>query len=301
MSLAPVLLFTYNRPHHFKRCIESLKKNKLFLNTNFFIFQDKLKETNIDINAKYESIIKNLPKNFTLIKRKKNFGLKKNIIKGVSLILKKFKKVIVCEDDLIFHKDFIFFMNDNLTKYEKIKKISSVSGFSPILKKQKKLFSNNFLLSLTSSWGWGTWRSHWDQFININLQHEKKFFFKDKILQYKFDYEGAQSHTLWLKKNQKKLISSWNIEWEFFNFINDYLTFYPKITLVENKGFDSSGAHCKFDYYNFQKINNNYQYSKNIPLLSDFFENEQHRKIIASNINEGFLKKNIKKILYFYL
>jgi hypothetical protein len=298
--MTPVVIFTYNRPDHLAKTIDSLKKNKFFEKTNFFIFQDKLELDNCDINHKYNVLFDKLPKNFLIIKRKKNFGLKKNITLGISEILNKSRRIIVCEDDLIFHKDFIFYMNHNLIKYEKIKKISSISGFSPILESQSNFFANQFCLNLTSSWGWGTWKKYWNSYISWDAKKEKKLFYNNALLQNKFDYDGSQSHTLWLKKDDNKMISSWNIQWEFFNFTKGYLTLYPNINFVENKGFDGSGVNCGSAGYKFKKINNNERYKKkNQPIIID--ELYKHREIISQNIKDSFFKKIIKKILYFYL
>ena len=88
--MSPVVIFTYNRPDHLKHCIKSLKKNLLFKKTNFFIFQDALKVKNEEILKKYKVLYEELPNNFIIIKRKKNYGLKKNIITGISQILTKY-------------------------------------------------------------------------------------------------------------------------------------------------------------------------------------------------------------------
>jgi hypothetical protein len=300
--MSPVAIFTYNRPDHLRKCIQSLKKNLLFKNTKFFIFQDGLKSYSSSITAKYESLFSELPGNFKIIKRKKNYGLKRNIMSGVSYILSKYKTAIICEDDLVFHKDFIYYMNCMLKKYDKHKKISSISGFSYAFKNQIRLFPNEYLLSLTSSWGWATWSVYWNKFRKSNLSLKKKELFKDKKLQYNFDYDGAQSHTLWLKKNSLNKISSWNIEWEFFNFVNSYLTLYPKRTLVENTGFDGSGIHCLKTRYQFQNISYKNRFKKNNKFFFyDQKENSRIRKMVSKNIDEGIVKKSLKKIFYFNL
>tara|TARA_B110000503_G_scaffold141752_1_gene236231 strand:+ start:3899 stop:4819 length:921 start_codon:yes stop_codon:yes gene_type:complete len=300
--MSPVAIFTYNRPDHLRQCIKSLKKNLLFKKTKFFIFQDGLKSYDGSISAKYEVLFSELPGNFKIIKRKKNYGLKRNIISGVSQILSRYKTAIICEDDLVFHKDFIYYMNSMLKKYDKHKNISSISGFSYAFKNQISHFPNEYLLSLTSSWGWATWGVYWNKFRKSNLSLKKKELFKNRKMQYNFDYDGSQSHTLWLKKNSLNKISSWNIEWEFFNFANSYLTLYPKRTLVENTGFDGSGTHCLKTSYQFQNISNKYRFKKNNKFfLYDPKESPRIRKIISKNIDEGIVKKFLKKIFYFNL
>ena len=51
---------------------------------------------------------------------------------------KKYKKIIVLEDDLEISKDFIKTMNYFLTKYSKDKKIYTITGYS-FLKEKIKL------------------------------------------------------------------------------------------------------------------------------------------------------------------
>jgi hypothetical protein len=298
--MSPIAIFTYNRPDHLRKCISSLKSNFYFKKTRFFIFQDALKSVDKEISKKYHLLFKDLPSNFTIIRRNKNYGLKFNIIDGVSYVLSKFKNIIVCEDDLIFQKYFIYYMNSMIQKYEKNKSISCVSGFSYVFRNQLKQFPEEYLLKLTSSWGWATRREFWSKFLKSDLSLEKKNLFSNKKLQYIFDYDDAQSHTLWLKKNSLNQISSWNIEWEFFNFVNSYSTLYPKITFVENRGFDGSGTHCTRADYKFQKINNNYKYQINKKKIT--FEQEENadlRKIISQNIKQNIIKKNLKKLIYF--
>ena len=70
-----------------------------------------------------------------------NYGLSKNIIQGVSEILKKFKKIIVLEDDLIETDNILKFMNEGLTLYEKNKvRYAAVS-----IKYKNKIKSNTFI------------------------------------------------------------------------------------------------------------------------------------------------------------
>ena len=231
--MQPVIIFTYNKPDHLFKSIKSLKKNNSFPKTKFFIIQDKLKNFGSIILDKYKQLYKKLPSNIKVIKRTYNYGLKKNIIEGVSLILKKYKKVIVCEDDLIFDKDFLNFRSN---KY-------------------------------------------------------KKILFKRKKLQYSFNYDDAQSHTLWPKKNSLKKISSWNIEWEFYNFIRKYYTLYPKKTYVEKRGFDGSGVHCTKADYKFQLIDHNFKFKKNKIKIDKISENLLFRSAIKKNIQDNFFKK----------
>ena len=44
MTLAPILLFVYNRPEHVRRSIESLLRNELAAQSELFIYADAAKD-----------------------------------------------------------------------------------------------------------------------------------------------------------------------------------------------------------------------------------------------------------------
>ena len=77
--------------------------------TIIYIFSDGWKslsdKNDVEAVRKYLKKIK-IFKKITIIERSKNLGLSKNIISGVSEILKKYKSVIVIEDDLILDRFF---------------------------------------------------------------------------------------------------------------------------------------------------------------------------------------------------
>ena len=94
-NLSPVVIFAFNRLEHLKKTIKSLKKCKYSDNTNLIIYLDNY---NIESDKQKVISIKNFIhkikcfKKIKLIQRKKNLGMSKNIILGVSQTLKKFKK-----------------------------------------------------------------------------------------------------------------------------------------------------------------------------------------------------------------
>ena len=104
MILAPIILFVYNRPEHTRLTIEALQKNHLATASSLIIFSDHAKESNnvntINEVRRYLKTITGF-KNVTIIERKENFGLGRNIIEGVSEVVEKYGRVIVLEDDLI--------------------------------------------------------------------------------------------------------------------------------------------------------------------------------------------------------
>ena len=165
-KLAPILLFTYNRLDHLKKTIYSLEKNFLSKYSDLIIFSDGAKKENekYDI-GRVRNFIKNI-KGFNSVKiyfRNKNYGLSKNIILGITQVLKKYPNVIVLEDDLVVDKFFLNFMNNGLKIYEKNLSVASIHGYIyPIS------FPSNvpeyFFIKGADCWGWATWRRAWKGF-----------------------------------------------------------------------------------------------------------------------------------------
>src|ERR1700733_3983236 len=101
MSLAPIILFVYNRPRHALQTLNALAANYLANESALFIYSDGPKP-----GASAEAL-ENIRKTRDIIKAKKwcrevfitereeNYGLQKSIIEGVTEIVNKFDKVIV--------------------------------------------------------------------------------------------------------------------------------------------------------------------------------------------------------------
>ena len=130
----PIIIFAYNRPKHLSNLLDSLMLNKSSRLSQIFFFCDGPKN---EYDKRMISEIKNLLKakkirihykNF----RKKNIGLAKNIIQGVSKVLNKHKSCIILEDDLILNEKCIKFMNVMLKKFSNVESIGSVSAHSYI-------------------------------------------------------------------------------------------------------------------------------------------------------------------------
>ena len=122
-NFAPIIVFTYLRLEKLKKLIDNLKQNLDSKKSDIYIFSDNAKYKK-DINKikkvrKYINTISGFRKK-TIILRDKNFGNGRNIIEGVTFVLKKREKAIILEDDLEIGDNFLYFMNTCLTKYKNI-------------------------------------------------------------------------------------------------------------------------------------------------------------------------------------
>lgn len=252
-SLAPIILFVYNRPDHTRRTINALKNNILADQSELFVFSDGIKK-NADTEKVKEvrEYIKQITgfRRVVVIERERNYGLAKSVVEGVTEIIERYGKVIVLEDDLITHKYFLTYMNNGLDMYEDNPKVYSVSGYSYLRK--NIIGKNTYFLKITSSWSWATWLDKWKQYDTNCTGWEKLK--KDYKLRKRFDYDFSYFFYKLINLQLKhKKIDSWAIKWYWTVFKNDGLTLYPQTSLVNNSGFDGSGVHCGSKQRNTQK------------------------------------------------
>ena len=120
--LAPICLFTYNRPEELQQTVEALKRNYLSSKSELFVFSDGAK--NPDVAPKVAEVRRYLKtisgfQSVSIEESPINRGLANSIIAGVSRVVKQYGKVIVLEDDF-------------------------------------------YLGYRAASWGWGIWKDRWE-------------------------------------------------------------------------------------------------------------------------------------------
>ena len=242
MTLAPIVLFVYNRPWHTQQTIEALQKNELSSESELFIYSDAPKaekdQEKVQEARDYVHSIGGFKK-ITIIERVENWGLANSIIDGVTAIVNQYGKIIVLEDDLVTSPYFLKYMNDGLNLYEKSKDVISIHGYIyPV----KGNLPETFFLRGADCWGWATWKDKWTLFEpdGAKLLNE----LKQKELIKRFDYNGTYLYSKMLKKQIEGKNNSWAIRWYASAFLKNKYTLYPGKSLVLNIGNDGSGTHC---------------------------------------------------------
>lgn len=244
MSLAPIILFVYNRPWHTQQTVEALQKNELATESDLFIFADGAKTENDEKVNEVRKYIKTITgfKSVTIFEKEKNCGLANSVIAGVTEIINKFGKVIVVEDDIVTSKYFLKFMNEALDFFENDEQIFSVSGYNYSDKKMKipKSYKDDIYLSYRhESWGWGTWKNRWER-VDWKVADFKEF--SENIeLQKAFNRGGADMSEM-LKAQMNGKIDSWAIRFDYALFKNNCFNIKPVQSLVYNIGL-TSGTH----------------------------------------------------------
>ena len=242
MSLAPIILFVYNRSDHTQKVIEALQKNEESKLSDLFIFSDAPK--NEEANERVEQVrnyIKTISgfNSITIKEQTQNQGLAKSIINGVTEVVNKFGKIIVLEDDIETSSFFLKYMNDALTFYESEKRVWNITGYQFPINANK--IPETFFLYTSSCWSWGTWSDRWKHF---DKNPDKYISIMSKKDIYKFNLYGTFNYFQQITANKTGEINTWAIFWAAEIFINKGLCLFPSKSLVKNIGMDNSGVHC---------------------------------------------------------
>jgi len=276
--LAPICLFSYNRPIETRLTIEALQRNNLAPSSDLYIFSDGPKNKAsgskvIEVREYIRSV--NGFKTIEIIESPMNMGLANSIIDGVTRIINKHGKVIVLEDDLISSPNFLDFMNLALDYYQYNEKIYSISGYTMDLPSLKMYKEDYYFGYRASSWGWATWIDRWEN-VDWNVNQYKSFKW-NLIQQYRFMRGGSDMpYMLWKQMNGK--IDSWAIRWAFQQFKNDQLTIYPTESKIFNIGLGENSTHTKtgthFNPTNFiQSKKYNFKFD-NLPKVNKLLSKE---------------------------
>jgi hypothetical protein len=240
---APVALFVYQRIRETRIAISALKANDLAAESELFIFSDAPRSEaavrNVTAVREYLRTIDGF-RSISIIEREKNLGLSRSIIDGVGMLLERYGKVIVVEDDLETSKYFLNFMNDALQFYESDERVISIHGYVyPV----KGGLPSSFFLKGADCWGWATWKRGWDLFEQDGRVLETQL--KHRNVCDEFDFNGSYPYTRMLRQQIEGKNDSWAVRWYASAFLKDKLTLYPGCSLVNNISSDSLGTHTK--------------------------------------------------------
>lgn len=241
-TLAPVVLFVYNRPAHTRRTVEALLKNELAKDSDLIIYSDAPKNPQAeDAVREVRGYIRSITgfRSVSIVERDSNWGLANSIIDGVTAVVNKYGRTIVLEDDLIVTPHFLGFMNRALEKYENEQRVIQVSGYMFPVK--INIREDALFLPLCTSWGWATWKRAWQLFDPDAKGYAQLK--ADSVLRKRFNLDGAYDYFSMLEAQFAGRVDSWAIRWYLATFLAGGLTLYPRQSLVTNEGFDGSGTH----------------------------------------------------------
>lgn len=256
-KLAPIILFAFNRPDALRNTIQSLLLNEEAKSSDLYVFVDGPRSNKPGEDEKVKKVqeyVKSIKgfKSLHYTFSEKNKGLGNSIIAGVSQIINQYGKAIVLEDDLVFAKNFLSYMNQGLDRYKKEDKVFSICGYSNKVKVPYGYEYDSYFCTRSSSWGWATWADRWN-----SVDWELKEWDRYSEMAKPFNQWGGSDCFKMLDDWKNGRNHSWAIRFCFAQFLQDKVSLFPTVSKVQNDGFDGQGTNCKkwsrfkyeFDYW----------------------------------------------------
>jgi hypothetical protein len=241
-TLAPIVLFVYARPDHTQSTLDALAANALADKSDLTIYADAARNESEAVKVRAVRDIVNSASGFrslTVIERKTNYGLARNIIEGVTEVCNRYGRVIVLEDDIVTSPYFLSFMNAALDQYANEPRVWHISGWNyPI---DPEGLGDAFLWRAMNCWGWATWADRWT-FFQKDPQHLIESWDKKKIDC--FNLDGTYNFWRQITANQEGKLNTWAIFWYATIFENQGLCLNPAQSFVRNIGHDGYGENC---------------------------------------------------------
>lgn len=256
MELAPIVIFSYDRPDHLSKVLTALAKNDLADQSVLYIYCDGAKDTASE--EQRNRIVRNREvaraatgfKELHVIERPKNIGLKDNIVGAVTEIVNQYGRIITLEDDIITSVGFLKYMNDALELYKDDDKVMHVSSY--MFPHKWKLPETFFYEVPYPGGGWATWARAWQYYDDDTEKIYKEWCHRWD----EFNHYGGTNLQDQLVRNLQGTLRTWFVKWHAALLSRGGLTLYPTWSLTTNIGFDSSGSNCfttnKYYIYNLK-------------------------------------------------
>ena len=292
---APCLISVYNRPLHFRRCIESLAKCYGASSTPLFVaidapYREADKAANM-ATIRFAHEINGF-KSIDLIIRERNVGAHNNIAMARNEIFRRYDRIVFSEDDNVFAPHFLEFVNQGLSLYENDPTIFSICGYSYPLDFSRCVSGDAFAMRAFSSWGVGYWK---EKFLKLDYQSKDFLGNYLSLLKVRKLNKSVGSNifpSLVASRMKNEIYGDTAITYHLYK--NDMLCIFPKTSLVRNLGNDGSGLHSgKCKVYEEQEIDMRRTAS---PRLDIVRENQCARRLV-----NDYFRINPTTALYYYL
>jgi hypothetical protein len=238
----PVLVTMFNRPDHASRVIAEVarvKPKQLFLAVDGPRPDVATDRAGVEGCRALVSRIDWDCEVFTRF-RERNLECREGMIDAVSWFFDHVEGGVVLEDDCLPHASFFSYASGIFEAFGDDPCLMQLSGYSHVANPSGSVS----FLPLTSSWGWGTTRKVWREFLRQRDGLVADFEAHPELHD-RFDLDGAYPYSKMFLRNMKGKVSSWAILFYWFVFRAEGLVAYPPQSLIQNFGFDGSGTHGK--------------------------------------------------------
>jgi GR25 family glycosyltransferase involved in LPS biosynthesis len=241
MFSIPILLITYKRPEKAKLIIDQIN---LINAEKVYVFNDY--QANEELKDKVsltKSVVKkNLKAKLILEKSAtQNLGCKYGPETAISWFLENEEYGIILEDDCLPSADFFKFCEEMLIRYKDDSRILQINGTNLISTFTNRLKESYYLSTVTSAWGWATWRRAWSLY-NLTIPIYQQLIDEGRL---NSNYRDKKIRELRKREVECVLFDNfdaWDYTWRFIVNLNGF-AITPKVNLVKNIGFDEEATH----------------------------------------------------------
>jgi len=240
-SFAPIVLFTYSRLKNTRETVSCLLANKEAAGSDLIVYSDAPKnEKAADAVNAVRAYLHSVTgfKSVTVVERKENQGLVRNIVSGVTETVNRYGRVIVLEDDHSVSPYFLQYMNEGLERLKDREDIASIHGY---MYPHRNRLPEVFLVKGADCWGWATWKRAWDIFDMDAARLLREI--ERQGRQQEFDFDGSYPYLQMLRDQAEGKAGSWAICWYASAFLQDKYTVYPNESLVRINSLEDEGIH----------------------------------------------------------
>ena len=304
-NYAPIIIPTLCRYEHFKRCMESLSQCTLADRTDVYIGLDyPAKESHWDGYKKIKRYLNETTFNFSkliIFERERNYGPSGNFHGLIKHVFQNYDRIIISEDDNLFSRNFLVYINKGLKKFANDKSVFSINGYKH---PHKLKFKENTYLRQNvdfSAWGYGIWKDRWENIPspdyfrkNFNL---RRFFKMEKEI-------GANRAFQFWGWSKQIPLDWWDSSFGVYAYLEKKYMITPvKTSLVRNMGWDGSGVNCPANVQTY--LTQEISQEKTFDYIGTGFEYfEENRNIYRNNsfARVSFIqacKKNVKIIIQY--
>lgn len=306
LQYAPIYIPTLCRDRHFILGVESLKKNSWAKYTDVYIALDyPSKESHWEGYRRICDYLDNGDfsafASFQVLKRSRNIGSLANIDSTRDLLMEKYDRWIMAEDDIEFAPVFLEYMNKCLDYYESDPDVFAVNGYAyPVPYSHSKNSNVIKQYATVSEWGIGYWK---DKYLKAQRKVEQGFLrnsfdfavqsgiLSSMVRSRRYDYINYA-----LSGNDDLLYTHMtDISMGIYCSLTKKCVICPTISKTRNHGFDGSGLYCvkienatgkhSMDLnYEFQEIDE----SETIEIIPDQKESfEENKRMLDAFLYES--------------